>query len=136
MSENDDGDAASITRKVAGRPTGYAGGENERRWKSAVRGAFSAAVLPGTTRIRVDMDFILTADQLGRREPDLDNLIKSTIDALEGVLGRRSGTGARVEADDVRVARILASKRHGLDGEPSGARIVVSQLPENAIERP
>lgn len=121
---------ASVEREVLGRPTGYAGGENEQRWKAAVRDAFADVTLPGPARIQLEVDFVLTAQQRGRREPDLDNLIKSTLDALEGVLGERKGTGVRVEADDVRVDRILASKRHAREGEQPGARISVSELPE------
>jgi len=121
---------ASVEREVPGRPTGYAGGENEQRWKTAVRDAFAGVTFPGPARIQLAVHFVLTAQQRGRREPDLDNLIKSTLDALEGVLGERSGTGARVEADDVRVDRIVASKRHGREGEQPGARISVSELPE------
>ena len=102
---------------MAGRPTGYSAGANEHAWKQAVREAFSGCVLPTQCRVQVEVDFVLAPDQVGRVEPDLDNLIKSTVDALEGVLGERSGTGARVEADDVRVDRIVASKRAGRTGE-------------------
>ena len=63
-------------------------------------------------------------------EPDLDNLIKSTIDALDAVLGVRSGTGARLEADDVRVDRIVASKRPAAATEEPGARVTVTELPD------
>lgn len=80
--------------------------------------------------MQVKVDFFLAPDQVDRVEPDLDNLIKSTVDALDGVLGVRSGTGSRTEADDVRVERIVASKRPALAGEDPGARIVVSELPE------
>lgn len=121
---------APIARHVLGRPTGYAGGDHERRWKAAVRDAFADVALPPEVRVQVEAEFVLTAEQRGRREPDLDNLIKSTVDALEAVLGVRSGTGARVEADDVRVDRIVASKRHARPGEASGAGVVVSELPE------
>ncbi len=55
--------------------------------------------------MRVDATFMLMVEQGGRMEPDLDNLIKTTVDSLEGVLGVRTGTGPRVEADDVRVDR-------------------------------
>lgn len=64
----------------------------------------------------------------GRNEPDRDNLIKASIDALDGVLGVRTGTGLRVEADDVRVDRITASKRHAGANEDPGARITVAEL--------
>lgn len=120
-------DAPGVARTVAGRPTGYAGEEHERIWKNAVRAAFSDAASPAAGRVAVELEFVLGPDQAGRNEPDLDNLIKATIDALEGVLGVRTGTGTRLEADDVRVDRIVASKRIG---EPSevGARISVRPL--------
>lgn len=87
-------------------------------------------MLPEACRVQVEIDFLLAPDQFGRVEPDLDNLIKSTVDALEGVLGVRPGTGSHTEADDVRVDRIVASKRPARNGEHPGARIVVSELPD------
>jgi len=113
---------------VAGRPTGYGGSENERRWKKAVQDAFAQQHLPGPDRVEVVAEFVLAPEQAGRWEPDLDNLLKSTIDALDEVLGRRSGTGERVEADDVRVTRIVASKRAAAGDDTSGARVVLTAL--------
>ncbi|WP_182524291.1 RusA family crossover junction endodeoxyribonuclease [Nocardioides dongkuii] len=115
---------------MAGRPTGYSAGANEQVWKQATRAVFEGCVLPEGCRVQVEIDFLLAQDQFGRVEPDLDNLIKSTVDALEGVLGVRPGTGSRTETDDVRVDRIVASKRPARSGEHPGARIVVSELPE------
>src|SRR5690606_5716384 len=115
-------------RRVHGRPTGYGGEAHEQRWKAAVRSAFVDCVLPADCRVQVECEFLLAPEQRGRNEPDLDNLIKTTIDALDDVLGLRSGTGQRVEADDVRVNRIAASKRFAAAGEQSGARIVVQEL--------
>jgi hypothetical protein len=40
----------------------------------------------------------------------------------------RAGTGLRVEADDVRIDRIAASKRLAGANEDPGARITVAQL--------
>ncbi|WP_130013915.1 DUF429 domain-containing protein [Serinicoccus sediminis] len=113
-------------RLVVGRPTGYSAGVNEQLWKAAVRSAFVDCALPVSCRVQVDLDFVLAPEQHGRTEPDLDNLIKATIDALDGVLGARAGTGLRVEADDARVDRITASKRHSGAGEQPGARITVA----------
>lgn len=110
---------------VAGRPDPNFGASV---WKDRVREAFAECVLPQDCRVQVEADFVLGADQLGPNEPDLDNLIKSTIDALEGLLGRRPGTGARLEADDVRVARIVASKRPARSGEKPGGHLVVSEV--------
>ncbi|MEE6297190.1 DUF429 domain-containing protein [Georgenia wangjunii] len=112
-------------RIVRGRPTGYSAGANEQRWKAAVRMAFADCTLPAESHVQVDLEFFLDHDQRGRNEPDLDNLIKAAIDALDGVLGLRTGTGSRAEADDVRVDRITASKRAAAQGEGAGARITV-----------
>ena len=90
----------AFARTVAGRPTGYSAGANEQTWKQATRAVFEGCTLSESCRVRVEIDFLLAPDQVGRVEPDLDNLIKSTVDALEGVLGVRPGTGARMEADD------------------------------------
>jgi len=117
----------AFERVVLGRPTGYSAGVNEQRWKDAVRLAFVGCV-PIAGRIQVELEFKLTAEQRGRNEPDLDNLIKAAVDALDGVLGIRPGTGERVEADDVRVDKIVASKRRARTDEGPGARIVVSEL--------
>lgn len=114
-------------RVVHGRPTGYSGEANEQRWKAEVRSAFSGCTLPAGCRVQVDLEFLLGQDQRGRNEPDLDNLIKAAIDALVGVLGVRTGTGLRVEADDVRVDRITASKRPAGAHEAPGARIAVAE---------
>lgn len=123
----------AFARTVAGRPTGYSAGANEQAWKQAIRAMFEGCALSESCRVRVEIDFLLAPDQVERVEPDLDNLIKSTVDALEGVLGVRPGTGARMEADDVRVDQIVASKRPARTGEHPGARIVVSELPEGPL---
>ena len=117
---------AVFERMVAGRPTGYSGGVHEQGWKAAVREAFSICSLPTDGRVQVDLEFLLGPEQRGRNEPDLDNLIKATVDALDGVLGPRPGTGTRAEADDVRVDPITASKRPVRAGEAPGARIAVA----------
>jgi predicted RNase H-like nuclease/Holliday junction resolvase RusA-like endonuclease len=121
---------AVFERVVSGRPTGYSAGTNEDRWKAAVRQAFSGCALQAGQRVQVEIDFALAVDQRGRNEPDLDNLIKSTVDALEGVIGIRPGTGERIEADDVRIDRITATKRPARGTEDPGAWIAVSDLGE------
>ncbi|WP_346622557.1 hypothetical protein [Blastococcus montanus] len=115
-------------RVVRGRPTGYSAGATDQRWKANVRSAFSSCTLPAGCRLQVDLEFFLGQDQSGRNEPHLGNLIKATIDALDGVLGVRRGTGLRVQADDVRADRITASKRPAGADEYAGARIIVAEL--------
>lgn len=116
---------ATFARDVPGRPGVI--GSHQLHWQQAVRAAFDGCIMPTHSRVSVEITFRLdTNTQRARNEPDLDNLIKPTIDALEGVLGRRQGTGPRVEADDVRVARITASKEFS---ERAGAVIAVQELP-------
>jgi hypothetical protein len=55
---------------------------------------------------------------------DLDNLIKPTRDAMEGVFGLREWKGAPQATDD-RVDRIVAVKRLPQEGELAGATIDV-----------
>lgn len=60
-----------------------------------------------------------------RGQPDLlDNLIKPTLDAMEGVFGTRAWNGP-VQAADDRVDRLEAVKRQPLAGEEPGATIDV-----------
>jgi hypothetical protein len=87
---SDEGKKA-FERAVAGRPTGYSAGDHERRWKQSVRAAFAECSLPAGS-VTVEAQFRMAPDQRGRNEPDLDNLIKATVDALGGVLGIRAGT--------------------------------------------
>ncbi|PYF98908.1 Predicted nuclease (RNAse H fold) [Georgenia satyanarayanai] len=114
---------------VVGRPTAWAGGTLERAWKDAVRRALAPHRVPAPWRLAVELEFRLGADQRGRNEPDLDNLVKSTVDALDDVLGARPGAFRRRQADDVRVDRIVASKRPVRDGEPAGAWITLRVSP-------
>jgi Holliday junction resolvase RusA-like endonuclease len=55
---------------------------------------------------------------------DLDNLIKPTLDAMEGVFGLRAWKGVAQPNDD-KVVHLDASKRTALPGELVGARIEV-----------
>jgi hypothetical protein len=72
---------------VVGRPTGYGGSEGGRRWKHAVREALAGRTAPGGVRVEVELEFRLGADQAGRNEPDLDNLIKSDRGSKEVPVG-------------------------------------------------
>lgn len=121
-------DLTAIGVDVAGRPTGFAGGENEQRWKAAVRSAFAGKVIPTSSRVSIEIEYRLDPGQVAHHAPDLDNLIKSTIDALDLVLGPRPGRHPRPQADDERVDRIVASKRLVLPGESPGARVVIAEL--------
>jgi hypothetical protein len=58
---------------------------------------------------------------------DLDNLIKPTLDAMEGVFGLRAWKGPAQAADD-RVDHLEASKRTVSAGDLPGARIEIRRL--------
>lgn len=118
----------AIAVDVVGRPTGFAGGDNEQRWKAAVRSAFTGIAVPASSRVGIEVEYRLDCDQVGHNAPDLDNLLKATIDALDEVLGLRPGKYARPQADDERVDRIVASKRVCAPGERPGARMAVIEL--------
>lgn len=118
----------AIAVDVAGRPTGFAAGDNEKRWKAAVRSAFAGKVVPPSSRVALEIEYRLDPHQTGHNAPDLDNLLKATIDALDEVLGLRPGKFARPQADDERVDRIVASKRVASSGETPGARVVIVEL--------
>lgn len=113
---------------VAGRPTGYAAGDNEQRWKAAVRAAFAGKSVPSSSRVALEIEYRLDPLQVGHNAPDLDNLLKTTIDALDGILGLRAGRFTRTQGDDERVDRIVASKRVAAPGETPGARMVIAEL--------
>lgn len=94
-------------------------------WRSAVRLALGTDLEFLGRQVEVELEFRLDPlTQAGRNEPDLDNLIKTTIDAFDGILGTRTWEGAS-QVDDVHVRRILAAKRFATPGEPAGAEVRV-----------
>jgi hypothetical protein len=72
----------------------------------------------------VRIDFRLAQAKFASEVWDLDNLIKPTLDAMEGVFGLRPWKGRPQPADD-RVDRIEAQKRRPVVGELPGATIDV-----------
>lgn len=113
-----------VTIEVAGRPATYATA-HERPWKEAVRAAIAATrVRPQNARFAVRIDFRLATARNANEVWDLDNLIKPTLDAMEGVFGARAFRGIPQPADD-RVDRLEASKRTPGLGEAPGATIDV-----------
>lgn len=118
----------AIAVDIAGRPTGYSAEHHERRWKAAVRSAFAGHTVAPSSRVAVEVEYRLDPRQIGHNAPDLDNLLKATIDALDEVLGPRPGRFARPQADDERVDRIVASKRVVGRDETPGARVVIVEL--------
>lgn len=110
--------------EVAGRPATFATA-HEHPWKEAVRTAVAATgVRPQNARFAVRIDFRLAPARTANEVWDLDNLIKPTLDAMEGVFGKRSWRGIPQPADD-RVDRLEASKRAPRPAESPGATIDV-----------
>jgi Holliday junction resolvase RusA-like endonuclease len=115
-----------VTVEVAGRPASYSSAA-EAPWKHAVRLAVAASgvvAVPPAARFAVCIDLRTPAARNANEVWDLDNLIKPTLDALEGVLGLRQWKGSAQAADD-RVDHLIASKR---TAEPSGATIKIQVL--------
>jgi Holliday junction resolvase RusA-like endonuclease len=113
-----------VTIEVAGRPSGYSSAY-EKPWKDAVRAAVAATgTRPQDARFAVCLEFRIAVVRNSNEALDLDNLIKPTLDAMEGVFGLRAWNGAPQAADD-KVDRIEALKRLPREGEVVGATITV-----------
>lgn len=110
---------------VVGRPATFATA-HEAAWKRAVREAIreSGVVPVEGARFAVRMVFRTGLARTPNERWDLDNLVKPTLDAMEGVFGSRAWRGVPQPADD-RVDRIEAEKRDVRDGELPGATIDV-----------
>jgi len=97
------------TFEVQGRPATFATA-GEAPWKDAVRQAVQeSGCQPTVARFYVRIDFRLGPQRTAGEVWDLDNLIKPTLDAMEGVFGLREWRGRPQPADD-RVDRIEAAK--------------------------
>lgn len=113
-----------VTIHVSGRPATFATA-HEKPWKEAVRSAIVVSgVQPQDARFAVRLEFRLAAARNANEVWDLDNLIKPTLDAMEGVFGTRPWQGSPQPADD-RVDRIEAVKRMPRADEEAGATIDV-----------
>ncbi|MEV6038444.1 hypothetical protein AB0L65_45360 [Nonomuraea sp. NPDC052116] len=113
-----------VTIQVTGRPATFATA-HEKPWKDAVRSAVAASgVQPRDARFAVRLEFRLVSARNANEVWDLDNLIKPTLDAMEGVFGARAWRGTPQPADD-RVDRIEATKRLPRVGEVPGVTIDV-----------
>lgn len=113
-----------VTIEVNGRPATFATA-HEKPWKEAVRAAVAdTGALSRDARFAVRILFRLAASRTPNEVWDLDNLIKPTLDAMEGIFGLRAWNGRPQAADD-RVDRLEAVKRRPRDGEVAGATIDV-----------
>ena len=96
------------------RPTPFAGGENERRWKAALQDQSPSAVgIPTASNLQVR--FILSAAQDGRPGSDLDNLLEPVLSVAVNKLGWAGGRRPNL-------TQISASKTFG---ECAGAYVRV-----------
>lgn len=117
------------TIEVTGRPATF-GTAHEAAWKTAVRDAVTASgVRPHAARFSVRFEFRLAPAKHSGEVWDIDNLVKPTMDAMEGILGTREWTGTPQPADD-RVDHIEALKRETRCGEVPGATIDVWTIGE------
>jgi hypothetical protein len=96
-----------------------------RKLSEAVRRAvIESGCRPVVARFAVRIEFRLGPSRTAGEVWDLDNLIKPTLDAMEGVFGLRQWRGRPQPADD-RVDRIEATKRIPSETESPGATIDV-----------
>jgi hypothetical protein len=75
-------------------------------------------------RFAVGIDFRTPSPKNANEVWDLDNLVKPTLDALEGVLGARLWKGVPQPAND-RVDHLLATKRTAEAHEDASATITI-----------
>jgi hypothetical protein len=113
-----------VTVHVSGQPASYSTAR-EKPWKDSVRKAVAATgVQPHDARFAVHLEFRIAASQNVNEVWDLDNLIKPTLDAMEGIFGLRPWKGHPQPADD-RIDRLEAVKRLPGEAESMGATIDV-----------
>ena len=118
-----------VTITVTGRPATFATA-HEAAWKAAVReGVAASGIGPQVARFSVRFEFRLAEAKRAGEVWDIDNLVKPTMDAMEGVLGARAWKGVPQPADD-RVDHIEALKRPTAPGEVPGATIDVWTIDE------
>lgn len=113
------------TLPVTGRPATFATAA-EPAWKDAVRRAVAAKGLEPRPDacFRVRIEFRTPAPRNANERWDIDNLVKPTLDAMEGIFGLRAWKGIPQPNDD-KVTHLEASKRTVRDGEKPGAIIDV-----------
>lgn len=125
-----------VTFNVIGRPATFAT-NHEAPWKEAVREAVarSGVEVPADARFSVSIEFRTPMPQNTNEAWDIDNLVKPTLDAMEGVFGLRPWKGKPQAADD-RVDELIARKRTVRSGEESGALVEVHVLDKEDVSPP
>jgi Holliday junction resolvase RusA-like endonuclease len=113
--------------EITGHPASYSSAA-EGPWKAAVRAEIARKhATSRDTRFGVRIAFRTRVPANANEAWDIDNLVKPTLDAMEGVLGLRPWKGSPQAADD-RVDYLEASKRTVRDRESPGAPIEVYDL--------
>lgn len=110
----------------AGKPILLESSTKVKPWRAAVAGVFTYATRELITGpVTVHVEFVMPRPKsLPKRtvymvkKPDLDKLIRSTLDALSGT----------AYVDDNQVVQIHATKRYQAEGEQTGAHITVTNL--------
>lgn len=122
-----------VSFTVHARPATFATA-HEAAWKAAVRAAVeTSAVEPVDARFAVSIDFRTPVPRHRGEAWDLDNLVKPTLDAMEGIFGQRAWRGAPQPNDD-RVDRLAASKQTAESETDIGARVTVWTIEDPALD--
>lgn len=97
-----------------------------KEWRRIVEFSFLAVTEPITGPARVEIEFIMPRPKAMKRtephikRPDLDKIVRSTLDAI---------TSAKAWRDDSQAVWLDVKKRYAEPDEPSGAVIVLEELP-------
>jgi Holliday junction resolvase RusA-like endonuclease len=113
------------TLEVEGRPATFATA-HEAAWKQAIRDEIARKDLTPRPEncFKVQIEFRTPIPKTSNDRWDLDNLVKPTLDAMEGIFGLRAWKGVPQPNDD-KVIELHATKRQVADKEREGARIAV-----------
>lgn len=116
--------------EVRGRPATFATA-HEKPWKEAIRSAVATSSLEPLPDacFKVEVRFRTPVPQNANDRWDIDNLVKPTLDALEGIFGMRAWKGTPQPNDD-RVVELHATKRTVRSNEDAGASISVWIVPD------
>jgi Holliday junction resolvase RusA-like endonuclease len=116
-----------LVLEISGKPASYSTAA-QGPWQAAVRAQIvKNHAAPRDTRFGIRIEFRTPVPANANEVWDIDNLVKPTLDAMEGVLGVQSWHGPTQVADD-RVDYLEASKHTIQAGESPGARIEVYDL--------
>ena len=123
-----------VTLEVVGRPATFATA-HESAWKAEIRAAVARSDIEppsAPARFSIRIEFRTVTPNNPNEQWDIDNLVKPTLDALEGVIGAREWKGLPQPADD-RVDHLEAWKRPESPGRPAGATIQVRLIDEGDL---